>query len=80
MVFVFWSRQCAVATGLRTQHPSTMQIYATVGVHAGINTVASVRRSGFPLGRDTGMPVLLGRMLALLALLPGTWGLRGKEE
>ncbi len=56
---------------MRIQHPSTKQICATIGVHAGMNILASVRRSGVPLGWDAGMPVLRGCMLAL-ALLPST--------
>ncbi len=41
------SRKCAVATGLRTQHPSIMQICAAVGVHAEMKFVASVRPVAF---------------------------------
>ncbi len=42
-----------------------MQICAAVCVHVGIKIVASVRRSGAPLGWDTGMPALLRRLHVL---------------
>ncbi len=42
-----------------------MQICAAVGVHAGVKIVASVRRSGVPLGWETGSPALQRHMVAL---------------
>ncbi len=59
------SRKCKAATGLRARHPSIMQICAVLVANAGMKIVASARRSGVPLGRNTEMCDLFIRQLAL---------------